>query len=160
MAADVYRCAGADGGTVFSEQPCGPDAEKLSIDAHERIGGAGEDAPNAIEQLRNYRRNVRDIEELVGGEDAPAGARTPAAKNPCARVTSLQLRNARVGKDIVRCHRQADVRAILGEPDAVYTWSDNKAHDTRWTFHRGNTSHYVYFKRGRVTRVNTRRSAE
>ena len=73
-------------------------------------------------------------------------------------MTSLQLRNARVGKQVVKCHAMADVRAILGTPDSVSTWSDNKSYDTRWTYRQGEDRQSVYFRQGRVTRLDTRSS--
>ena len=163
QAAQFYRCTDKQGNTLFSQQPCGPNAALQSMPDQIPPAQNQSGTPSPIDQLQNYRDEVRRIDELIGSDspDRPASpSRTQS--NDCDQVSSLQLRNARVSRDIQRCHSEADVRAMKGAPDEVYQWSDRKAYDTRWMFYSDDrkTTTYVYFKNGRVTRWNQRTRAD
>ncbi|MFW6342929.1 MAG: DUF4124 domain-containing protein, partial [Halothiobacillaceae bacterium] len=41
MGSEIYRCTGPDGGTIFSDAPCGADAEPMQVEAPPRGVGAG-----------------------------------------------------------------------------------------------------------------------
>jgi len=149
QAAEYYRCTNPNGATVFSQEPCGPDAVVETLrDSY--IGGNNRSSSrSAVEQLENYRRNLKHIDNITGSNKTLKQEKD----GPCANVTSLQLRNARVSKDLMSCHSEDDVRHIYGSPNSVSTWSDNSSYDTRWRFRTEKSGKvYVYFKNGRVTK--------
>ncbi len=154
QAVDYYRCTQANGTTVFSESPCGPNAVREQVEATPGVS-PGAATPSAIDQLENYREQVRHIEKLTGSK-----ARSDPAKpkqDPCQGVSSLQLRNARISKSVTKCHSMDDIQAMFGSPDRVYTWSDRKAYDTRYLYRSTDKGRLnVYFKDGRVTRWSSR----
>ena len=61
------------------------------------------------------------------------------------------------GKELMACQTMDDVEHIYGgSPDAISTWSNRNAYDTRWLYRNHDDSRiYIYFKDGRVTRWNT-----
>jgi hypothetical protein len=163
VAADqVFRCTNAQGVAVFSEIPCGPDAQVETYDSPRSQDAA---SPTAIDQLNRYRDSVRDIDRLIGREQRPAAATRPREQDQdtCRQVASLKLRNARVARRVIMCHSKSDVRAIHGEPDVVENWSDRKAYDTRWTYHASYDdplTTYIYFKDGLVSKWSTRQRSD
>ena len=149
LAEQYYRCTAANGHIIFSQEPCGPEAE---IRQHQVVPRGQSQAPNAIEQLENYRNSVRQINNITGKTEHSSDKK----KTACSDVSSLKLRNARVSKDIMRCHNEDDVRHIYGAPQSVSTWSDRSAYDTRWRYRPEQGGKvYVYFKDGLVTKWST-----
>lgn len=152
QATEVYRCTQPNGATSFSQQPCGPDAVVKSVRPPAVESDRGQTGRSPIEQLENYREQVKHINRLTGGKQQKERRNT----SPCDHVTSLELRNARVSKDLMICQSMDDVRHIYGTPESVSTWSNRKGYDTRWFFRPKETGRvYVYFKNGRVTNWNT-----
>lgn len=149
FAVDYYRCVNADGSIVFSQKSCGPDAAAGVIEHQPTGNSTAGSSPSAIEQLENYRRDVNKINRLIGSKE-----KTPKPETDhCDQVTALSLRNARVRKEIMKCHSEDDIQHIHGTADSVSEWSDRKAYDTRWTYRsREEGTLYIYFKQGKVTR--------
>ena len=107
---------------------------------------------SALDQLENYRKQIRQIDHITGTEKKPVENHS----DPCDLVSSLQLRNARVGKNLMACQSMDDVEHIYGTPDSVSTWSKRKAYDTRWLYRLDDDSRiYVFFKDGLVTKWNS-----
>lgn len=148
-AAEYYRCKDATGNITFSEIPCSPDAVVKSTRDSYLGGQKRNNDRSAIEQLQNYRKEVRRVESITG-----QNKKTIQKKNGhCETVSSLALRNARISKDVLKCHSMDDVRHIYGEPVSVSTWSDKSAYDTRWKYRTDDKRRiYIYFKQGKVTK--------
>ncbi len=156
FATDVFRCVAADGSIVFSEAPCGPDAQKKSYQGTAPLSGSESPPVSPKQQLRRYQKGVEEIENLIGRDDAkPATRKKKSSALDCSGVTRLQLRNARVSKRVMKCHLMRDVRSMLGDPDRVETFSDRKRYDTRWTYYFNNGNQRIYFQNKRVSRINT-----
>ena len=151
QATEVFRCTQANGTTTFSQQPCGPGAVVESVRPPIVESEKGQTGRSAVEQLENYREQVKRINRLTGNKKQKENHKSA----PCDDVTSLELRNARVSKELMACQSMNDVRHIYGTPESVSTWSSRKAYDTRWLFREENGRVYVYFKNGRVTSWNT-----
>lgn len=62
-AAEVYKCTDSKGRLTFSQMPCGKDAEKATIEAHDPIGSVTTDSAqlNALKASNRHRDLVRDI---------------------------------------------------------------------------------------------------
>ena len=156
QATDIFRCVGKDGSTIFSEEPCGPDAQKKSYQGTAPLSGSESPPVSPQQQLRRYRKGVEEIEDLIGSDDPkPAASAKKSAALDCSGVTRLQLRNARVKKQLMKCHEMRDVRSILGDPDRVETFSDRRSYDTRWTYYFTDGNQRIFFKDRRVSRINT-----
>ncbi len=113
---------------------------------------------SATEQLQNYRQQPRSIDKITGHQPVrPTDKRTG---KDCDRISALQLRNARVSRDLMKCHSEDDVRNMHGAPNSIDTWSDKPAYDTRWTYRKERQTLRVYFKNGRVTRWQNRHRPE
>ena len=155
-ATEVFRCVAADGSIAFSETPCGPDAQKKSYQGTAPLSGSESPPVSPKQQLRRYQKGVEEIENLIGGDDPkPVTRKKKSYALDCSGVTRLQLRNARVSKNVMKCHTMRDVRSMLGDPDRVETFSDRKRYDTRWTFYFNNGNQRIYFQNKRVSRINT-----
>lgn len=152
QAIDYFRCSDAAGNIIFSQIPCGPDAV-VEILQEPQMNQGGQ-SRSAIEQLENYRKEVRKVQRITGSKRSQREEKT----DDCDAVSSLALRNARVSKDVMKCHSMDDVRHIYGEPHAEDTWSDRSAYDTRWKYRqRSHGRLYVYFKQGRVSKWSQHR---
>lgn len=148
-ATEYYRCEDAGGNITFSEKPCGPDAVvKTTRDIY--LGGQDRNSDrSALEQLQNYRKEVRKVERITG----PDKKTNRQKEGQCENVSSLALRNARIRGDVMKCHSMDDVRSIYGEPTTVSTWSNKSAYDTRWKYRKNdNRRVYIYFKQKKVTK--------
>lgn len=155
-ATDYYRCGDAGGNMTFSEKPCGPDAVVETVEDSYLGGQDRHTERSAIEQLENYRKEVRKVEKITGKKINKKNNRIK--EEPCDHASSHALRNARVSNDVMKCHSMDDVRHIHGEPDSVYTWSDRSSYDTRWTYRNDEKDTlYIYFKKKKVTKWNARR---
>ncbi len=155
LAENYFRCRDNNGSIVFSQAPCGPDAIEGKLPTHsESINLKKTPRRNAVQQLENYRNSLKQIDRITGSSSSP---KTPARETgSCENVSRMQLRNARVSKDIKKCHSEEDIRHIYGAPDAISTWSDRSGYDTRWRYNDDNEGKiYVYFKNGLVTKWST-----
>ena len=146
-AENYYRCTDINGHDIFSQEPCGPDAIEGKLPSNIETINPGR---NAVQQLENYRKSVERIGRITG---SAAKSKSPQT-SPCDNVSRMQLRNARVSKDIMQCHSEDDIRHIYGVPKSISTWSDRPAYDTRWRFNdeENDGKIYVYFKDGLVTK--------
>jgi len=153
LAVKYYRCKDQRGNTVFSQDPCGPNAVEGTVKETPRaINDGASSNRNAVQQLENYRKSLKQIDNITGWKSKAS----PSKTEPCDNVSRMQLRNARVSRDIMKCHSEDDIRHIYGMPDSVSTWSDKSAYDTRWRYHHENEGKiYVYFKDGLVSRWST-----
>ncbi len=156
FAVDVYRCTDANGLPVFSQRPCGPQAQVQTI--QDLPAATSDPGRSATEQLQNYRKQLRRIDGITGHRPARSADKTTV--RDCDRISALQLRNARISRDLMRCHSEDDVRNMYGAPGSIDTWSDKRAYDTRWTYRKDQQTLRVYFKNGRVTRWQNRHRPE
>jgi hypothetical protein len=149
-AAQYYRCTNASGNTLFSQEPCGPDAVIETVD-ESYIGGENRgDSPNAIDQLKSYRQKIKHIDEITGAK-SKVNRKSRSSAEPCDSVSTLELRNARVSKDVMKCHTTDDVKHIYGEPASISTWSERSGYDTRWKYRTEQDGKmYIFFKEGLV----------
>lgn len=155
-AVDVFRCVDGDGTVIFSEAECGPDAEQRSYQGAEPLSGSKAPPDSPKLQLQRYRKEVKAVEKLIGKDAPKPAAVSKKTSGPnCNGVTRLQLRNARVSKELLKCHSKQDVKSILGDPDRVETFSD-RSYDTRWSYYYDSGSKRIFFTADRVSRINTR----
>jgi hypothetical protein len=86
----VYKCTGADGVVVFSEQACGRDAQELNVDT-----GRAEPPPAPVVAQ-------------------PADTSTPP-RTPKKRGAPDSLRDISDGVDDANCRRDAERLAVIGD---------------------------------------------
>jgi hypothetical protein len=86
----VYKCTGADGVVVFSEQACGRDAQELNVDT-----GRAEPPPAAVAAQ-------------------PTDTSTPP-RPPKKRGAPDSLRDISDGVDDANCRRDAERLAVIGD---------------------------------------------
>ena len=153
-AAEYFHCTDANGNQSFSQEPCGPDAVAETINDSYLGGENSTPGRSPLDQLENYRNSVKKIERITGKPEKTKTTKSTQAR--CDNVSSLTLRNARVSRDVMKCHSMDDIRDIYGEPKSISTWSDKSAYDTRWKFRSDDRkTTYIYFKQGKVTKWNT-----
>jgi hypothetical protein len=126
--AAVYQCD-KDGQTVFSDVPCGPNAQELDHTPAPALGGQFDTNSNAYSGTRPQPK-------------------TQAKKaNPCPHIDSTTLRRLKIQNKIRRGMLPADVRKSWGAPGSVRTGGT-----TQWAYHySGGSSNYVYFRDGCVS---------
>ncbi|MDL0430951.1 hypothetical protein QPM17_07435 [Marinobacter sp. TBZ242] len=134
----VYRCE-AGGETRFSDQPCGDDAEEITI-RDNRIGGSfGQNLPAEPEREENAEPSNESGEK----DD----------KGTCRFINSTDLRRYLVREQVVKGMTKEHVRKAFGRPPETYpTPQETWVYQTRYY---GNLYEltYVYFRDGCVEDV-------
>lgn len=137
--AEVYRCQ-TDTGTSFSDQPCGENAEAITL-RDNRIGGSfGDNLPPQA-----------DAADRADEADSP-----PARQNhegTCRFINSTELRTLLTRNQVVKGMTKDNVLRAFGRPPETYPTPQET-----WVYH---TEYYgalyeltyVYFKDGCVERV-------
>lgn len=142
-ASTVYRCQGPDG-LVFSDRPCGIDAETVTL-RDNRVGGS------LADNLPELPRPPPDA------PDAPPEPPLAAPESPCRYINSTDLRTYLARKQVVRGMTRDHVERAFGRTSEVYTVPQET-----WVYQ---TRYYgalyeltvVYFRDGCVERVEYRR---
>lgn len=101
--AEVYRCQDADGNPIFSQSPCGDDAELVEIEVNENAG-LGSD-PGAVQ------RSLEQSQEVVQDRQRAADARN------IRRRSSSQIARLREQRD--QCE-ETTVRSPLSNGGVQY----------------------------------------
>lgn len=147
-AAGYYRCTDANGNTVFSQASCGDEAELKAT--------KGTDSPHtSAGKGRNVFEQLEAMWSIGGKSNSKSSNKRTGVSNkddPCDGITSLQLRNARVGGDIMQCHTKDDVTSMYGVPTHQTNWTDGNGFDTKWIYQLSDSSTLlVYFRNDKVT---------
>jgi hypothetical protein len=139
--AQVFRCE-KDGNTVFSDQPCGEDAESIEL-RDNRIGGS-------------FNQNLPAQEAPDPGEQAEESEPEEEA-GTCRFINSTDLRRYLVREQVVRGMTREHVRRAFGNPPETYT-SPREVwiYQTRYYGALYELT-YVYFRDGCVERVEYRK---
>lgn len=146
-AAGYYRCVDANGNTTYSQTACSGSAVKRQT--------AAPHAATSRHETRDVFDQLEAMERLKAQPDRDTQARA-SEDAPCDRASSIQLRNARVGKQLMKCQTKSDVQAIYGSPTSTANWPGRAAYDTRWSYHfPDSTAVFVYFKNDRVVDWST-----
>ena len=143
--AQVFRCIDAEGNTVFSDSPCGEDAEAIRLrDNH--IGGSFNQnlpAPETAEpEPQDKAKNTSDNESKAA---------------TCRFINSTDLRRHLIREQVVEGMTREHVRRAFGNPPETYgdpqeVW----IYQTRYYGALYELT-YVYFKDGCVERVEYRK---
>ncbi|SFR47565.1 protein of unknown function [Marinobacter gudaonensis] len=142
LQAQVYRCE-ANGNPVFSDRPCGTDAESVPI-RDNRIGGSfdqnlPEPAPDA-DSAEDTDREARETEP-----------------GTCRFINSTDLRRYLVREQVVQGMTRDNVRRAFGNPPETYTSPQEVwIYQTRYYGALYELT-YVYFRDGCVERVEYRK---
>ncbi len=138
--AQVFRCE-QDGNTVFSDQPCGDDAESVEL-RDNRIGGS-------------FDQNLPAQEAPDPGEQAEESEPEEEA-GTCRFINSTDLRRYLVREQVVRGMTREHVRRAFGNPPETYTSPQEVwIYQTRYYGALYELT-YVYFRDGCVERVEYR----
>jgi hypothetical protein len=139
--AQVFRCE-KDGNTVFSDQPCGAEAESIEL-RDNRIGGS-------------FNQNLPAQETPDPGEQAEEPEPEEEA-GTCRFINSTDLRRYLVREQVVRGMTREHVRRAFGNPPETYTSPQEVwIYQTRYYGALYELT-YVYFRDGCVERVEYRK---
>ncbi|SFR81038.1 hypothetical protein SAMN05216203_3140 [Marinobacter daqiaonensis] len=141
LAAEVYRCEGPEG-IRFSDRPCGPDPETITIPDN-RIGGS-----------LNHNLPEFDADPREAAPDDPPKAEEE--DNSCRYINSTRLRTYLAREQVVPGMTRDHVERAFGKPPEKYqhpveTW----VYQTRYYGALYELT-YVYFRNGCVTEVEYR----
>lgn len=143
--AQVFRCNGAEGNTVFSDTPCGKGAEAIQL-RDNRIGGRFNQnlpAPEAAKPEPNEKN-----EEPSGNAPKP---------ETCLFINSTDLRRYLIKNQVVEGMTREHVRSAFGNPPETYGGPQEVwIYQTRYYGALYELT-YVYFKDGCVERVEYRK---
>lgn len=148
-AAGYYRCTNANGNIVFSQTSCGEKAELITTEGTDLSRKPERKGLNVFEQL--------DAMQHIGGSSNKERSKKQTGvskeKDPCKAVRPLQLRNARVGGDLMQCHTKDDVLSMYGKPNNQSTRSTGSGDEhVTWKYiYKDSSSLSVYFKNDKVT---------
>lgn len=139
--AQVFRCE-KDSNTVFSDQPCGEDAESIEL-RDNRIGGS-------------FNQNLPAQEAPDPGEQ-PEESEPEEEAGTCRFINSTDLRRYLVREQVVRGMTREHVRRAFGNPPETYTSPQEVwIYQTRYYGALYELT-YVYFRDGCVERVEYRK---
>lgn len=139
--AQVFRCE-KDGNTVFSDQPCGENAESVEL-RDNRIGGS-------------FDQNLPAQDALGPGEQDEKSEPEEEAST-CRFINSTDLRRYLVREQVVRGMTREHVRRAFGSPPETYTSPQEVwIYQTRYYGALYELT-YVYFRDGCVERVEYRK---
>ncbi len=138
----VYRCE-AGGETHFSDQPCGEDAEEITV-RDNRIGGSfGQNLPP------QQSPEVPDEEEDEPGPEQP--------ESTCRFINSTDLRRYLVREQVVKGMTKEHVLEAFGRPPETYpTPQETWVYQTKYYGALYELT-YVYFRDGCVESVEYRK---
>jgi hypothetical protein len=137
----VFRCE-KDGNTVFSDQPCGEDAESLEL-RDNRIGGS-------------FNQNL-PVQESPDPEEQTEESEQEKEAGTCRFINSTDLRRYLVREQVVRGMARDNVRRAFGNPPETYTSPQEVwIYQTRYYGALYELT-YVYFRDGCVERVEYRK---
>lgn len=111
-AGQVYRCADASGGIVFSDSPCGASAEVHDLPSHKTPSGTPAAPPPPQPSLRDQRREREAQQARERATDAEERIREMREEN------HDQERCARIQRRIAR-HERADPLGASFSPDVA-----------------------------------------
>lgn len=138
--AQVFRCD-TDGNTVFSDQPCGEDAESVQL-RDNRIGGS-------------FNQNLPA--QAAPDSEAQAEEPEPEEAGTCRFINSTDLRRYLVREQVVKGMTRDHVRRAFGNPPETYTSPQEVwIYQTRYYGALYELT-YVYFRDGCVERVEYRK---
>ncbi|WP_242634379.1 outer membrane protein assembly factor BamE domain-containing protein [Marinobacter salicampi] len=136
-ASAIYRC-----GSTFSDQPCGPDAEEITVrDNH--IGG-------------NFESNLPELAEPAPDTRAETG-KSDQPEDACRFISSTDLRTHLARNQVVKGMTRDQVLKAFGRPPETYpvpreTW----VYQTDY-YGKLYELTYVYFRDGCVDKVEYRK---
>lgn len=143
LQASVYRCQTPDG-VVFADQPCGQDAETVTI-RDNRIGG-------------NFGDNLPEFPAPEGSDGDPEETlRSSQPESPCRHINSTKLRTYLARNQVVQGMTREQVQRAFGQTSEVHpmpqeTW----VYQTRYYGALYELT-YVYFRDGCVEREEYRK---
>ncbi len=139
--AQVFRCE-QDGNTVFSDQPCGEDAESVEL-RDNRIGGS-------------FNQNL-PAQEPPDPEEQEEESEPEEEAGTCRFINSTDLRRYLVREQVVQGMTREHVRRAFGNPPETYTSPQEVwIYQTRYYGALYELT-YVYFRDGCVERVEYRK---
>lgn len=142
LPAQVYRCS-TDSGTRFADQPCGDNAETITI-RDNRIGGS-------------FADNLPETEPPSIDADNDQQAARPQEETTCRFINSTDLRTYLTRNQVVKGMTKEHVLRAFGRPPETYpTPQETWVYQTRYYGALYELT-YVYFKDGCVERVDYRK---
>ncbi|WP_417518980.1 DUF4124 domain-containing protein [Marinobacter sp.] len=143
--ADVFRCSDAEGNAVFSDTPCGENAQSIQL-RDNRIGG-------------RFDQNLPTPEAAAPEPQEKAGKPTEEESEPetCRFINSTDLRRYLIREQVVEGMTREHVRSAFGNPPETYGGPQEVwIYQTRYYGALYELT-YVYFKDGCVERVEYRK---
>ena len=138
----VYRCEGPDG-VQFSDQPCGPNPETVTI-RDNRVGGSVGD-------------NLPDFDNYPENESSEDDEPWEVQDETCRFINSTDLRTYLTRDQVVPGMTREQVERAFGRTSEVYpTPQETWVYQTRYYGALYELT-YVYFRNGCVERVEYRK---
>lgn len=140
MAADIYRCQ-SPAGVRYADEPCGADAEKISVQDNRIGGNFGQNLPARPEQP----------DTLPESESVQTQAKTET--DTCRFINSTDLRRYLIREQVVQGMTKDHVLRAFGRPPETYpTPQETWVYQTKYYGALYELT-YVYFKDGCVEEV-------
>jgi len=138
----IYRCETPDG-VQFSDQPCGPDSERVEV-RDTRVGGSLAD-------------NLPDYDDKPDPAPANPEETDATAEDTCRFINSTNLRTYLARNQVVPGMTREQVQQAFGRTSEVYpTPQETWVYQTRYYGALYELT-YVYFRNGCVERVEYRK---
>lgn len=151
--AQVYRCLAEDGAPVFSDEPCGDGAERISVDRPMSVPSL---SPSERRQF-NRDRQRRDAERTTRLRQRQAEGREAQDRAQQAREAANWHRQQASRGNVVRGMTPGLVRHAWGEPNEIRHSGRSGARTEHWIYHRrrGRSGRaQVDFRDGYVSQVH------
>ena len=140
-AASMYKCVGENGRAAFSDKPCSPEAEVITVEdvrigtnmAPSKVAEAQSDLDSAKREQRATSRRYEQAQQEL-------------ATAPCRAFSSSEVRTLTIRKQISVGMKRADALRAWGSPTRV--------NGSQHAYHWGNgSSSFFYVKNGCVSTV-------
>lgn len=114
---EAYRCEDANGHVMFSDEPCGENAEAIELETSAPNQSRRDDSPDADGAAKSQGSQRGEASEGENATNEDSGGETQASSNPC-------LDNRPDNEVLQGGTSESRIRAACGAPDRVTTGNE------------------------------------
>ncbi|MEX0732439.1 MAG: DUF4124 domain-containing protein [Aquisalimonadaceae bacterium] len=131
VAAQVYRCDGADGKVIYADRPCGTAAEEIVVDPAPSPSGRGRVVLNPDPSLEQRR-----MEREASLRRRQANARREMERQRELRALENAYRQEAARGNVVPGMTASQVVSAWGRPDTISRSDSTRGSRERWVYRR------------------------
>ena len=138
--AEIFKCVDTQGKTVFSDTPCSPNAEKITVDTTPTGMQMGQN-PDGSKLQFQYKNRAKKSSDASKKNDKT---------DVCKLIQSTSLKRYAIQHKIITGMKMKNVIDSWGNPSAVHGDSD-----PMWAYRFPTGTKYVFFENGCVRKIES-----